>query len=85
MLIYKFHEARQATAGEVMIWGTGTPRREFLHADAFADAGVLPRPTRGSSRMKSLSKDEPQLSEAAFSLGAPQSICRRNAQRLHHF
>jgi GDP-L-fucose synthase len=37
-LIRKFHEARSAGASEVEIWGTGTPRREFLHVDDLADA-----------------------------------------------
>lgn len=39
-LIRKAHEAKLAAAGEVMIWGTGTPRREFLHVDDCADACV---------------------------------------------
>ncbi|MFZ5564971.1 MAG: GDP-L-fucose synthase family protein [Thermodesulfobacteriota bacterium] len=37
-LIRKFHEAKKAGAREVVVWGTGTPRREFLHADDLADA-----------------------------------------------
>jgi GDP-L-fucose synthase len=37
-LIRKFHEAKQAGAGCVEIWGSGEPRREFLHADDLADA-----------------------------------------------
>jgi GDP-L-fucose synthase len=37
-LIRKFHEARIADAPSVTLWGTGTPRREFLHADDLADA-----------------------------------------------
>jgi GDP-L-fucose synthase len=37
-LIRKFHDARVAERGEVQIWGTGTPRREFLHVDDLADA-----------------------------------------------
>jgi GDP-L-fucose synthase len=37
-LIRKFHEAKQAGAPTVEVWGTGTPRREFLHADDLADA-----------------------------------------------
>lgn len=39
-LIRKFHEARVSGAGEVVIWGSGTPRREFLFADDMADACV---------------------------------------------
>ncbi len=37
-LIRRFHEAKAAGAPAVVIWGTGTPRREFLHVDDFADA-----------------------------------------------
>jgi GDP-L-fucose synthase len=37
-LLRKFHEARCAGAAEVEVWGTGTPRREFLHVDDLADA-----------------------------------------------
>ena len=37
-LIRKFHAAKDAGAAAVEIWGTGTPRREFLHVDDLADA-----------------------------------------------
>jgi GDP-L-fucose synthase len=37
-LIRKFHEAQTLGAAEVEIWGTGKPRREFLHVDDLADA-----------------------------------------------
>ena len=37
-LIRKFHEAHAAGAPEVEVWGSGTPRREFLHVDDLADA-----------------------------------------------
>ena len=40
-LIRKFHEARAAGAPEVVIWGTGNPRREFLNVDDLADACVF--------------------------------------------
>ncbi len=39
-LIRKAHEAKQAGADSMEIWGTGTPKREFLHADDCADALV---------------------------------------------
>lgn len=39
-LLRKFHEAKQAGEPEVVVWGTGTPRREFLHVDDMADACV---------------------------------------------
>jgi len=37
-LIRKFHEAKTAGRAEVVAWGTGTPKREFLHVDDLADA-----------------------------------------------
>jgi GDP-L-fucose synthase len=37
-LIRKFHEAREAGRAEVVAWGTGAPKREFLHVDDLADA-----------------------------------------------
>jgi GDP-L-fucose synthase len=37
-LIRRFDEAREAGAAEVVAWGTGSPRREFLHVDDLADA-----------------------------------------------
>jgi GDP-L-fucose synthase len=40
-LIRKMHEAKAAGAGEVDIWGTGNPRREFLYSDAAADACIF--------------------------------------------
>ena len=40
-LLRKFHEAKQRGAREVEIWGTGKPRREFLHVDDLADACVF--------------------------------------------
>jgi GDP-L-fucose synthase len=40
-LIRKFHEAKLANAPQVVVWGTGKPRREFLHVDDMADACVF--------------------------------------------
>ena len=40
-LIRKAHEAKQRGAASMVVWGTGTPRREFLHVDDCADALVL--------------------------------------------
>ncbi len=39
-LIRRFHEAKRANAPSVTVWGTGTPRREFLYSDDMADACV---------------------------------------------
>jgi GDP-L-fucose synthase len=40
-MIRKFHDAKAEGRREVAIWGTGTPRREFLHVDDLADACVF--------------------------------------------
>ncbi|MBL8906882.1 MAG: GDP-L-fucose synthase [Rhizobiales bacterium] len=40
-LIRRFHEAKATGAREVVVWGTGTPRREFLFVDDLADACVF--------------------------------------------
>ncbi len=40
-LIRKIHEAKSAESSQVVLWGTGTPRREFLHADDLARALVF--------------------------------------------
>jgi len=37
-LLRKFHEAKENNSDKVTVWGSGTPRREFLHADDLADA-----------------------------------------------
>lgn len=40
-LIRRFHEAAQSRSPAVTLWGTGTPRREFLHVDDMADASLF--------------------------------------------
>jgi GDP-L-fucose synthase len=39
-LIRRFHEAKVSGVREVVVWGTGTPRREFLYVDDLADACI---------------------------------------------
>jgi nucleoside-diphosphate-sugar epimerase len=39
-LMRRFHEAKASRAEEVVVWGSGRPRREFLHVDDLADAAV---------------------------------------------
>lgn len=39
-LIARFHEAKTLKSQSVMLWGSGSPRREFVHADDIADAAV---------------------------------------------
>lgn len=40
-LLRRMHEAREASAPEVEIWGSGAPRREFLYVDDLADASIF--------------------------------------------
>lgn len=40
-LLRKFHEAKKANATQAVVWGTGTPKREFLHVDDLADACIF--------------------------------------------
>ena len=40
-LMRKFHDAKVSDAPEVVVWGSGTPRREFLHVNDLADACVF--------------------------------------------
>ncbi|WP_313025642.1 GDP-L-fucose synthase [Mobilicoccus sp.] len=40
-LIRRFHEAARDGVSEVILWGTGTPRREFLHVDDLAEACLM--------------------------------------------
>ncbi len=39
-LIRRFHEAKESARPDVVVWGTGAPRREFLHVDDLADAAL---------------------------------------------
>jgi len=50
-LIRKFHEAKEAQAEVVTVWGTGSPRREFLHVDDLADACVYLMQTYSSAEI----------------------------------
>lgn len=40
-LIRRIHEAKQGSAPHITIWGSGTPKREFLHTDDLADACII--------------------------------------------
>jgi GDP-L-fucose synthase len=40
-LIRRFHEAKESKAPSITLWGSGKPRREFIHADDIADACLL--------------------------------------------
>ena len=70
-LIRRFHEATSDGLDEVVIWGSGTPRREFLHVDDMAEASIF---------ILNLSKDiyqqntEPMMSHINVGSGSDISI-----------
>jgi GDPmannose 4,6-dehydratase/GDP-L-fucose synthase len=70
-LIRRFHEAREAGLEEVGIWGSGTPRREFLHVDDMAEASLfvldLPKEVYDANT-------EPMLSHINVGTGTDVSI-----------
>jgi len=70
-LIRRFHEAAQEQRDEVVIWGTGSPRREFLHVDDMAAASlfVLDLPKRDYD-----ANTEPMLSHINVGTGSDISI-----------
>jgi len=57
-LIRRFHEAKLSRAAEVVVWGTGTPRREFLYVDDMADACVHLMKTYSSPAMVNIGTGE---------------------------
>ncbi|KFE33428.1 GDP-L-fucose synthase [Thioclava atlantica] len=70
-LIRRFHEATRDGLEEVTIWGTGTPRREFLHVDDMAEASlfVLDLPKAGYD-----ANTDPMLSHINVGSGSDISI-----------
>ncbi|BAK65692.1 GDP-L-fucose synthase [Sphingobium sp. SYK-6] len=70
-LLRRFHEAVETGIQEIVVWGTGTPRREFLHVDDMAEASLF---------VMDLSKDvyeantEPMLSHINVGYGDDVSI-----------
>lgn len=56
-LIRKMHEAKQSGAKEVVVWGTGTPKREFLYSEDMADACIFLL-EQGEDKLASLFNEE---------------------------
>jgi GDP-L-fucose synthase len=79
-LIRRFHEAKLANAPSVAIWGTGTPKREFLYVDDMAAASVhvmnLPKPAYDQHT-------QPMLSHINVGYGSDVSIAEA-AQTIAH-
>ena len=57
-LIRRFHEAKMSGAKEVVVWGTGTPRREFLYVDDLADACIHLMKTYSDSELVNIGTGE---------------------------
>src|SRR3954469_4795042 len=57
-LIRRFHEAKVSGAKNVVVWGTGTPRREFLYVDDLADACVYLMKTYSSDQLLNIGTGE---------------------------
>ena len=57
-LIRRFHEARTSGARDVVVWGTGTPQREFLYVDDLADACVHLMKTYSSAELVNIGTGE---------------------------
>ncbi|MGZ5005404.1 MAG: NAD-dependent epimerase/dehydratase family protein, partial [Chthoniobacterales bacterium] len=57
-LIRRFHEAKLAGLKDVVVWGTGTPRREFLYVDDLADACVHLMKTYSSEELVNIGTGE---------------------------
>ena len=70
-LIRKFHEAKAESAAEVVVWGTGKPRREFLYVDDMAAASIHVMQLAKSDHEKNT---EPMLSHINVGFGEDISI-----------
>ena len=57
-LIRRFHEAKLSGAANVVVWGTGTPRREFLYVDDLADACIHLMKTYSSDELVNIGTGE---------------------------
>ena len=70
-LIRRFHEAVQTKTDEVVIWGSGAPRREFLHVDDMAEASLFVLNLPAASYQ---SQTKPMLSHINVGCGTDVSI-----------
>ena len=57
-MIRKFHDAKEAGASQVILWGTGTPRREFLYVEDMADACLFLMERHDGSRIVNIGTGE---------------------------
>jgi len=64
-LIRRFHEAKLSGVSNVVVWGTGTPRREFMYVDDLADACIYLMKTYSSDELVNIGTGE-DISIAEF-------------------
>jgi GDP-L-fucose synthase len=72
-LIRRFHEAKESNAPEVVVWGTGTPRREFLYVDDMADACVHLMKTYSSDELVNIGTGE-DITIAEFARAVAETV-----------
>ena len=81
-LIRRFHEAKVSGARNVVVWGTGTPRREFLYVDDLADACVHLMKTYSSDELVNIGTGEDiTIAEFARVVAADRRLHRRDQLR----
>ena len=67
-LIRKFHEAKQSNNKDVVLWGTGVPKREFLHVDDLANAVIY--------------AVENKLNKSLYNVGSAEEVSIKDLARL---
>jgi GDP-L-fucose synthase len=72
-LISRFHEAKLSGAANVAVWGTGTPRREFLYVDDLADACIHLMKTYSSEELVNIGSGE-DITIAEFALVVAKAV-----------
>jgi len=78
-LIRKFHEAKDRNAEKVIVWGTGEPKREFLHVDDLADATLFLMNLPDDAYLSLLAS---HFSPALINIGAGEEVSIRELALL---
>jgi GDP-L-fucose synthase len=81
-LIRRIHEAKEANAPVVSIWGTGTPRREFMYADDMADACIHLMDLRDEQFVPLLAADRNDGIAPLVNIGVGEDITIADLARL---
>ena len=83
-LIRRFHEAKVSGVSNVVVWGTGTPRREFIYVDDLADACIRLMKTYSSDELVNIGTGKDiTIAEFARVVARDRRICRRD--QFRHF